>query len=311
MTLRVGLIGAGVMGTDHARTISTAVAGATLVAVTDTDHDRAAELGGQLGADVVPSDHDLIASSDVDAVIIASHDSAHAQQVMACVEAGKPVLCEKPLAPTVEECQQIVSAQQARALGDLVSVGFMRRFHAGFRAMKDALATEALGSPLMVVGSHRNVRAYPTGGSEGTLTNSAVHDIDITEWLLGSPIVEVGWYAPKPTSLDPERHDPQLIHLRTAEGVLASIDVFVNAQYGYDVRRLTLPGPGDRHSHVSDTVSDTKGVNCELRMAEQPGGTGERRHSGCRRRDRAESRRRGRRGGHAHWSERRGRPGPG
>jgi myo-inositol 2-dehydrogenase/D-chiro-inositol 1-dehydrogenase len=236
LTLRVGLIGAGVMGADHARTINTAVAGATLVAVTDIDHDRAAELAGRLGADVVVSDHDLIASRNVDAVIIASHDSAHTKQVLACIEAGKPVLCEKPLAPTVEECQQIVGAQEERGPCDLVFVGFMRRFHPGFTAMKAELATGELGSPLMVVGSHRNVRAYPTGGSEGTLTNSAVHDIDITEWLLESPIVEVGWYAPKPTSLDPDRHDPQLIHLRTADGVLATIDLFVNAQYGYDVR---------------------------------------------------------------------------
>ena len=236
MTLRVGLIGAGVMGADHARTIHAAVAGARLVAVTDIDHDRAAELAAPLGAAVLVSDLDLIASDDIDAVVIASHDSAHTKQVLACVEAGKPVLCEKPLAPTVEEGRQIVDAQAERGLGDLVSVGFMRRFHPGFTAMKAALASGELGAPLMVLGSHRNVRAYPTGGSEGTLTNSAVHDIDITEWLLESPIVEVGWYAPKSTSLDPDRQDPQLIHLRTADGVLASIDLFVNARYGYDVR---------------------------------------------------------------------------
>jgi myo-inositol 2-dehydrogenase/D-chiro-inositol 1-dehydrogenase len=224
------------MGADHAQTVKNTVSGAALVAITDTDRARALTLGQQLEADMVLSDDDLIASPNVDAVIIASHDSAHRKQVLACIEAGKAVLCEKPLAPTVEECQQILAAQRERALGDLVSVGFMRRFHPGFRAMKDRLATGALGQPLMVLGSHRNVHAYPTGGSEGTLTNSAVHDIDITEWLLGSPVVEVGWYAPKPTSLDQNRHDPQLIHLRTADGVLASIDLFINAQYGYDVR---------------------------------------------------------------------------
>jgi myo-inositol 2-dehydrogenase / D-chiro-inositol 1-dehydrogenase len=224
------------MGADHAVTIRTAVPAATVVAVTDTDQERALTLSRQLGARVLASDSDLIGASDVDAVIIASHDSAHARQVLACIDAGKPVLCEKPLAPTVEDCHRIVVAQQERDMGDLVSVGFMRRFHAGFAAMKAELAEGGLGAPLLVLGSHRNVRAYPTGGSEGTLTNSAVHDIDIIEWLLGQPIVEVGWYAPKPTSLDTSRHDPQLIQLRTADGVLASIDIFVNAQYGYDVR---------------------------------------------------------------------------
>ena len=163
------------------------------------------------------------------------------------------MLCEKPLAPTVEEGRQIVDAQAERGLGDLVSVGFMRRFHPGFTAMKAALASGELGAPLMVLGSHRNVRAYPTGGSEGTLTNSAVHDIDITEWLLESPIVEVGWYAPKSTSLDPDRQDPQLIHLRTADGVLASIDLFVNARYGYDVR-YELVGERGACTPVTDSA---------------------------------------------------------
>jgi myo-inositol 2-dehydrogenase/D-chiro-inositol 1-dehydrogenase len=223
------------MGADHAHTIRTAVPAATVVAVADVDGERAVTLSQQLGARVFVNDDDLIASPDVDAVIIASHDSAHAHQVLACINAGKPVLCEKPLAPTVEDCHRIVVAQQERDQGDLVSVGFMRRFHAGFAAMKAELASGELGAPLLVVGSHRNVHAYPTGGSEGTLTNSAVHDIDIIEWLLGHPIVEVGWYAPKPTSLDTSRHDPQLIQLRNADGVLASIDLFVNAQYGYDV----------------------------------------------------------------------------
>jgi myo-inositol 2-dehydrogenase / D-chiro-inositol 1-dehydrogenase len=258
LTVRVGLIGAGVMGADHARTVQETISGAALVAVTDTDRGRALKLSQQLDTDMVLSDDDLIASPNVDAVIIASHDSAHRKQVLACIEAGKAVLCEKPLAPTVEECQQIVTAQRERALGNLVSVGFMRRFHPGFRAMKDRLATGVLGQPLMVLGSHRNVHAsYPTGGSEGTLTNSAVHDIDITEWLLDSPVVQVGWYAPRPTSLDRTRDDPQLIHLRTADGVLASIDLFINAQYGYDVRYEVVCERGTvRLSPTAPVVTD-------------------------------------------------------
>lgn len=224
------------MGADHANTLRHSVAGARLAGVHDTDRQRAAMVAGIAGARVHPSDHELIESPDVDAVIIASHDSAHARQVLACIRAGKPVLCEKPLAPSIEDCQEILTAQQQRGMGDLVSIGFMRRFHPGFTAMKAELDSAVLGEPLLALASHRNVRAYPTGGSVGTLTNSAVHDIDITEWLLGSPITEVGWFAPKPTSLDRDRHDPQLIHLRTASGVLISVDLFVNAQYGYDVR---------------------------------------------------------------------------
>jgi myo-inositol 2-dehydrogenase / D-chiro-inositol 1-dehydrogenase len=236
MTLRVGLIGAGVMGSDHAQTLTAQVAGATLSAVTDIDAAKAAALAAKLGARPYAHPDGLIRAADVDAVIIASHDSAHAGQVLACIEAGKAVLCEKPLAPTVDECQHIIDAQRRRGLGELVSVGFMRRFHPAFTAMKEHLLAGSLGEVVLLLGSHRNVSSYPTGGSEGTLSNSAVHDIDTVAWLLGSPVVEVAWFAPKQTSLASDRQDPQLVHLRTASGVLASIDLFVNAQYGYDVR---------------------------------------------------------------------------
>ena len=236
MTLRVGLVGAGVMGSDHAQTLAGQVVGATLAGVADIDPARATSLAAKLGARTYPHPDELIAAADIDAVIIASHDGAHAAQVLACIEAGKPVLCEKPLAPTVDECQLIIAAQRRRGLGELVSVGFMRRFHPAFTAVKEQVVAGSLGEVLLVLGSHRNVSSYPTGGSEGTLSNSAVHDIDTVAWLLGSPVVEVAWYAPKQTSLASDRQDPQLVHLRSASGVLASIDLFLNAQYGYDVR---------------------------------------------------------------------------
>src|SRR4051794_12719595 len=95
-------------------------------------------------------------------------------------------MCEMPLAPTVEDCQEIVAPQRRRGMGERVSVGFMRRFHPGFTAMKGQLDSGALAVPLLALGSHRNVQSYPRGGSEGTLTNSAVHDINVTEWLLAA-----------------------------------------------------------------------------------------------------------------------------
>jgi myo-inositol 2-dehydrogenase/D-chiro-inositol 1-dehydrogenase len=237
MTVRVGVIGTGIMGSDHARLLHTQVAGSKVSGVADLDERRAGAVASRLGADVFTTAEDLINSASVDAVVIASHDSAHARQLMSCLQAGKPVLCEKPMATTLSECENIVAAQ--RALNnpvDLVSVGFMRRFHPNFIALKAKVNSGDLGVPLMILGSHRNVVSYPEGGSEGTITNSAVHDIDITSWLLDSPVVEVSWHGPKTTPQDRSRQDPQLLHLRTADGVLTSVDVFVNARYGYEVR---------------------------------------------------------------------------
>ncbi|MCW2811708.1 MAG: idh, partial [Friedmanniella sp.] len=66
--------------------------------------------------------------------------------------------------------------------------------------------------------------------------NSAIHDLDIVPWLLGSPVTEVSWHAPRSSPAAPGFQDPQLILLRTADGVLSTVEIFLNARYGYDVR---------------------------------------------------------------------------
>lgn len=237
MTVRIGIVGAGVMGSDHARTLQRGVSGATVTAVADPVQDRARAVADETGAHCFNSAEELIASPFVDAVVIASHDSAHAEQVIACLEHRKPVLCEKPLAPTIRECQDLVDRQNVITGGiPLISVGFMRRFHPAYRELKARLEEGTIGQPLMVLSSHRNVTSAPNGDSASTITNSGIHEIDITAWLLNSAIESVSWHAPRTTALDSSRQDPQVLHLRTADGVLTSIDVFLNARYGYDVR---------------------------------------------------------------------------
>lgn len=234
--LRVGVIGTGVMGRDHARLLATQVAGARLTAVADVDTDGAEEVARSFRAEHVFSDADeMIASGVVDAVVIASPDRLHASTTLTAIDAGLHVLCEKPLAPTVEEARR-VAERQAELEKPLVSVGFMRRFDPGYVALRRRLASGADGALLMTHSVHRNVEAHPGSPSAATVTNSAVHEIDILAWLTGSPIVEVQWAAGRATSLLAERHDPQLLLLRSADGVLHSVAVQVHAQYGYDVR---------------------------------------------------------------------------
>jgi myo-inositol 2-dehydrogenase/D-chiro-inositol 1-dehydrogenase len=236
MSIRVGVIGAGVMGSDHARNIARHTAGGTVAAVADVDAERATALAAEVGGAATFDDaRDLIAAPDVDAVVVASHDSTHVEFVVAGIDAGKPVFCEKPLALDLDDCAAIVQAEW-RAGRRLVSVGFSRRFDPANTALKAALDAGEIGRPLLVHAVHRNVSNDPAGDSAATVLNSAIHELDQTPWLLGSPVVEVGWQAPASTSLLPQRQDPQLISLRTANGVLTSVEVFVNAVYGYDVR---------------------------------------------------------------------------
>lgn len=234
--LRVGVIGTGVMGRDHARLLATEISGARLSAVADVNAAGAQDVAQRYGAEGVFTDGgELISSGLVDAVVIASPDHLHAGATIAAMAAGLPVLCEKPLAPSVAEARE-VAGQHAELAKPLVSVGFMRRFDPGYAALRRRLDDGADGRLLMSHSVHRNVEAYPGSPSSATVTNSAVHEIDILAWLTRTPIVEVLWSAGRTTSLLPERHDPQLLLLRGADGVLHTVAVQVHAQYGYDVR---------------------------------------------------------------------------
>lgn len=235
-TLQIAVIGAGVMGSDHARTIATEIHGAELAAIADIDVGRAKSLAETFGAGYASAEPiDIIGSDAVDAVLVASHDSTHTELVLACIAAGKPVLCEKPLALDLEDCARIIEAEHDFGQR-LVSVGFSRRFDPALVDLKAALDAGEIGRPLLAHAVHRNVSSDPAGDSASTVLNSAIHELDQTPWLLSSPVTEVSWHAPASTSLLPGRQDPQLLLLRTADGAMTTVEVFVNAVYGYDVR---------------------------------------------------------------------------
>ena len=233
--LRVGVIGAGIMGSDHARQLRHWVADAEPVLIADIDGARALAVAAELGARSCLDPLELVADPQVQAVIIASHDSTHADLVRACVRADKPVLCEKPLAPTLDE-----SAALLRDIGaggaELVSLGFMRRFDQGYVQVRDRIRSGVLGAPLVLHCSSRGVSSGPGTTSEASVTNSTVHDLDIAPWLLDSPVVEAAWVSVRRSANAEEFADPQVMLLRTADGALTTVETYLNARYGYDIR---------------------------------------------------------------------------
>jgi myo-inositol 2-dehydrogenase/D-chiro-inositol 1-dehydrogenase len=235
MDMRIGVIGVGSIGTAHARDLAFAVSGATVSAVFDVDEVRRTQLAAELDCAVPSSAAELISSPDVDAVVIASPDRFHGEQVLACLAAGKPALCEKPLSPTQEEARTVLEAEVATG-GRLITMGFMRRFDPGYLLLREELQSGAIGEPLLVHNVHRNASAPYGLTSAGTLANSAVHELDINRWLLGEEYVEVLVVAGRaaPRTPDGER-DPLLVLLRTESGVLVEIEAFANAGYGYEV----------------------------------------------------------------------------
>jgi myo-inositol 2-dehydrogenase/D-chiro-inositol 1-dehydrogenase len=224
------------MGADHARLLGGVVAGAELTAVSDVDSGRAVAVARAIpGVRVVPDPLALIKDDAVDAVLVASSDATHEEFVLAAIAAGKPVLCEKPLAPTVEACRRILDAEAA-AGRRLVSVGFMRRYDPGFLSVKAALDGGQIGAPLLMHCVHRNVSCPPDLPSAMLITGSAVHEMDIARWLLGDEIVAVTVHRPRSSRAAGRVSDPLFLVLETAGGVVIDVEVFVNARYGYEVR---------------------------------------------------------------------------
>lgn len=225
------------MGADHARKLARVVSGSELVAVTDFEAGVAGAVARQLGARVHDDGVELIDDPAVDAVVIATRDDTHADLVLAALRAGKPVMCEKPLAPTAAQCREVVAAQAAlKNSVDLVTVGFMRRFDPPYVALRDRVLSGGLGAPLMAHCVSRTVGTYPGGDSSSSITQSAIHELDIVPWLLDSPIVEVSWQHGRSSAHSAGRQDPQLYLMRTASDVLVTVELFLNARYGYDTR---------------------------------------------------------------------------
>jgi myo-inositol 2-dehydrogenase/D-chiro-inositol 1-dehydrogenase len=244
MTVRVGVIGAGMIGQDHVRRLTEVITGVEVVAITDIDSARAGGLAAGVGARAVGSGADVIAASDVDAVVVTSWGPTHAEYVLASIEAGKPVICEKPLATAAEDCLKIVEAEMAHGRR-LVQVGFMRRYDAGYREMKHIIDGGEIGVPLMVHCAHRNVTVPESYHSAMAAQDTAVHEIDVLRWLLDDEIISSQVLTPRKTNQRFEHlQDPQIMLFETARGVRIDLEVFVNCQYGYDIQCETVGETG-------------------------------------------------------------------
>ena len=257
MTIRVGIIGTGLIGEDHGRKLVNVINGSTVSAVTDVNRTRAGEVAAALGGvRVFDNGLDLIASDDVDAVLVTSIGPTHAEYVLACIAAGKPVMCEKPLAPTVPECEQILAAESAFGKR-LVIVGYMRRYDPGYRQVKASLESGAIGDALILHNVHRNATVGEAYTSFMTMTDSMIHEVDTSRWLLGEEITAVQVIPPKRTpKAFPHLQDPQFAVFTTESGILSTVEFFANCQYGYDVR-CELVGSLGTSSLANPVVSST------------------------------------------------------
>src|SRR5580658_3699256 len=211
--LRVGVVGVGVMGSNHARVLSE-LAGVKLVGVADPDRKRREFVAGKLGCAAFAEAADLIAEG-VDAMTIAAPTHLHRELAIDCTTRGIHVLVEKPVASTVEEGRAIVAA--ARRAGVTLMVGHVERFNPAVESIKRAIKDQDILSIAIT-----RVGPFPPRMSNvGVVIDLEVHDIDLIRWFTDSEIVEI---QPQLSSAVAEREDIALLQFRTASGVLAHIN---------------------------------------------------------------------------------------
>lgn len=237
MDLRVGIIGLGFMGQNHVERVAKRTGGAVLAGVADIRKDLVDQIAAKYNTKGFYSAEELIASDDIDAVMVVNRDDAHAESVLSCIEHNKPVFCEKPLAPTAEGCQEIIDAEM-KAGKKFVQVGFMRRYDPGYIEMKEAIDSHRYGEPLLIHATHRNSSVDESYDTPMAIVNTAVHEADMMHWLLGEDYESGVTFLPKKqTKYTHEKlHDPQIVMLDTKSGVHIDLEVFVNDHsLGYDI----------------------------------------------------------------------------
>ncbi len=196
--IKVGIIGCGLIGQKRAKLLK----GAELVACSDQDRSKANLLAQSISNCAVETNwQDLIARSDIQAVIIATPHAALAEISLAAVKAGKHILVEKPAARNVNELKPVYEAAQKS--GVLVRIGFNHRYHRAFRKAKILVEEGALGDLMFIraryghggrIGYDREWRADPVLSGGGELLDQGVHLIDLARWFLGD-FTEIDGYA--------------------------------------------------------------------------------------------------------------------
>lgn len=253
--IKIGIIGAGRIARVHTRAVA-AHPNATLVVVSDPVEEAGTALAQEYGARWTASAEDVIADPEVDAVIICSPTAFHAEQILAAAKAGKPVLCEKPVAMDVETIDQL--EKDLEGLDPVVMIGFNRRFDPSFAQIHDMVSDGTIGKVEQVTIISRDP-ALPSldyiATSGGIFKDMTIHDFDTARFFLGdvTSIVAIGQHL-DPIMKDTGDYDGVVITLTNAEGATATITNSRHCASGYDQRLEVF---GDRGTLNADNIRPT------------------------------------------------------
>eukprot|EP00608_Synchroma_pusillum_P007548 CAMPEP_0198424680 /NCGR_PEP_ID=MMETSP1452-20131203/4005_1 /TAXON_ID=1181717 /ORGANISM="Synchroma pusillum, Strain CCMP3072" /LENGTH=341 /DNA_ID=CAMNT_0044145031 /DNA_START=84 /DNA_END=1109 /DNA_ORIENTATION=- len=239
-TVKIGVIGVGRIGKCHLESLS-AMPNATVTMIADVWEQGCRDAAAKYH---IPNFtlvwQELVTSADVDAVLVCSHSSEHAEQVRMAIENGKKVFCEKPLARELHEIAELAAAVQEH--NAFVMVAFQRRFDSNFARIKQATMSGEVGSVLHLPLISRDPAPPPmdyVAQSGGMINDMAIHDIDIANFLTGSECVEVMAYTSCRQNEEIGKAgdiDLAMTILKFSCGAIVTIDNARQTTYGYDQR---------------------------------------------------------------------------
>jgi len=233
-TLGIGVIGCGAIACEAHLPNYAANARARLVAVADIDDGRARAAADRFSVPYIYADYrQLVERDDIDAVSVCTPNYLHAEQTIAALQAGKHVLCEKPMAITIAEAEAMIGA--AEAAKRQLMVGFTHRFY-GFNQMaRDVIAEGTLGRPytIRVRFAHRGPYTSWSATSDwffksrlaggGAVLDMGIHALDIARFVLGAEIRSVSANLAT-LSQDIQAEDTAVIGLEFSSGALGYIE---------------------------------------------------------------------------------------
>lgn len=248
--LKVGVVGLGRLGKVYVRDLSARIAETTVVAVADTDRALAADIAKEFDIPkAYTSPEELIADSDVDAVVIVSPTHTHRDVVVAAARSKKPTFCEKPPALSLAECAAMSDAVEKS--GAFFQMGFMRRFDPGYAAAKEKISQGAIGRPVVFKSTSRDpfrpsLEYANPASSGGIMVDMGIHDFDLARWFMGDvdTVSAAGAVLAYPEMASIGDIDNAIATLVFADGRLGVIDLTRNGVYGYDISTELLGDAG-------------------------------------------------------------------
>ena len=249
---RLAVVGAGRAGMVHAVNAAQHLGAAELACIVEVDEARAHAVAAELDTRAYASLEQALAHEFFDGVVITTPTFTHRELAVQAAAAGKHIFCEKPLALTVDDCDEMIVCAEDACVA--LQVGFVRRFQPEFVEAKRRIDAGEIGAPMIVKSLTRGPGLPPAWAhdlhrSNGMLAEVCSHDFDCVRWLAGSEIERV--YAETANVKGAERgvtaadfYDNAVVTLRFESGALGTIDGTCPADVGYDARVEVLGTTG-------------------------------------------------------------------